>query len=48
MAEKRPAFLTTEWRHLVMLNFEIDSAILRTRVPACTEPVFLRPTSVLE
>ena len=37
MAEKRTAFLTAEWRHLIMLNFEIDPAILRSRIPAHTE-----------
>src|SRR5262245_60741200 len=30
-------FLTAEWRHLVMLNYEIDPAALRARVPAGTE-----------
>jgi uncharacterized protein len=30
-------FLTAEWRHLVMLNFEIDPAIIRPFVPAGTE-----------
>ena len=37
MATKYPRFLTAEWRHLVMLNFEIDPSILRDRVPAGTE-----------
>jgi uncharacterized protein YqjF (DUF2071 family) len=26
-------FLTAEWRHLVMLNFEVEPAILRSEVP---------------
>lgn len=30
-------FLTTEWSHLAMLNYEIDPAILRTFVPGGTE-----------
>src|SRR6185295_273969 len=30
-------FLTAEWRHLVMLNYEIDPAILRRFVPRGTE-----------
>lgn len=30
-------FLTAEWRNLVMLNFEVDPAILRPRVPSGTE-----------
>src|SRR6185295_3618864 len=30
-------FLTAEWRHLVMLNYEIDPAILRRFVPKGTE-----------
>ena len=30
-------FLTAEWRDLAMLNYEIDSAILRSYVPAGTE-----------
>jgi uncharacterized protein len=30
-------FLTAEWRHLAMLNYEIDPAILRPLVPAGTE-----------
>lgn len=30
-------FLTAEWRHLVMLNYEVDPAVLRPRVPAGTE-----------
>ena len=32
-----PRFLTAEWRNLAMLNFEIDPAILKERVPAGCE-----------
>lgn len=35
MAAER-AFLTAEWRHLVMLNYHVDPAILQPRVPAGT------------
>jgi len=30
-------FLTAEWRHLAMLNFDIDAAVLAPLVPAGTE-----------
>ena len=30
-------FLTAEWRHLVMLNYEVDPAILQPRLPGGTE-----------
>jgi uncharacterized protein YqjF (DUF2071 family) len=30
-------FLTAEWRHLAMLNFEVDPKVLRPFVPAGTE-----------
>jgi len=30
-------FLTADWRHLAMLNYEIDPATLQSRVPAGTE-----------
>lgn len=30
-------FLTAEWRHLLMLNYAIDPAVLRPHVPAGTE-----------
>ena len=30
-------FLTAEWRNLVMLNYEIDPAIIQARVPVGTE-----------
>jgi uncharacterized protein len=32
-----PVFLTAEWRHLAMLNYEIDPKILAPFVPAGTE-----------
>ena len=34
---KQPIFLTTRWRHLAMLNYEIDPAILEPYLPAGTE-----------
>lgn len=34
---ERPVFLTACWRHLVMLNYEIDPAVLAPYVPAGTE-----------
>ena len=34
---KQPIFLTTTWRHLAMLNYEIDPAILDPYLPAGTE-----------
>src|SRR5262249_7604090 len=37
MADSRSAFLTAEWRHLAMLNFEVDPALVRPVVPAGTE-----------
>src|SRR5882724_11584801 len=37
MADSRSVFLTAEWRHLAMLNFEIDPAAVRALVPAGTE-----------
>jgi len=30
-------FLTAEWRYLAMLNYEVDQALLKSRVPAGTE-----------
>jgi uncharacterized protein YqjF (DUF2071 family) len=30
-------FLTAEWRHLLMLNYEVESDLLRPHVPAGTE-----------
>lgn len=32
-----PIFLRAEWRHLLMLNYEIDPAILRSLTPSGTE-----------
>src|SRR5262245_23342601 len=37
MAVDLSTFLTAEWRHLAMLNFEVDSGILRPLVPDGTE-----------
>jgi uncharacterized protein len=34
---RRRAFLTAEWRYLLMLNYEIDARVLEPRVPAGTE-----------
>jgi hypothetical protein len=34
---KAPVFLSAAWRNLVMLNYEIDPALLATRVPKGTE-----------
>lgn len=36
MTEQRPRFLTADWRHLAMLNFEINPAIVEPYVPAGT------------
>lgn len=33
----RPVFLTARWRHLVMLNYEVDPAVLVPHIPAGTE-----------
>lgn len=33
----RPVFLTAAWRHLVMLNYEVDPAVLTPRVPRGVE-----------
>ncbi len=32
-AEQRRAFLTAEWRYLVMLNYDVDPAVLHALVP---------------
>jgi uncharacterized protein len=32
-----PVFLTAEWRHLAMLNYEVDPKVLASFVPAGTE-----------
>jgi uncharacterized protein YqjF (DUF2071 family) len=37
MATQPAAFLIAEWRNLVMLNYEIDPALVRSRIPAGTE-----------
>ena len=34
---KRPVFLRTQWRHLAMLNYEIDPAVLEPYRPAGTQ-----------
>jgi uncharacterized protein YqjF (DUF2071 family) len=36
-APERSRFLTADWRHLAMLNYEIDPVALRARVPDGTE-----------
>ena len=36
-APSQKTFLTAEWRHLVMLNYELDPQVLRPRVPRGTE-----------
>src|SRR5262245_15337239 len=36
MTRSRRAFLTAEWRYLVMLNYEIDPSVLEPHVPAGT------------
>ena len=35
-AVQRRAFLTAEWRYLVMLNFDVDPAVLHALVPKHT------------
>lgn len=37
MSAETTAFLTAEWRHLAMLNYEVDPQILRRHVPRGTE-----------
>jgi uncharacterized protein len=37
MASKASKFLTAEWRHLAMLNFEVEPKVLEPFVPAGTE-----------
>src|SRR5438445_691386 len=37
MCLEESPFLTAEWRHLVMLNFEVDPKVLRPIVPPGTE-----------
>jgi uncharacterized protein len=36
LAQARRPFLTAEWRHLVMLNYDVDRAVLVPLVPAGT------------
>jgi uncharacterized protein len=35
--KQAPVFLTGQWKYLAMLNYEVDPAILRSRVPRGTE-----------
>jgi uncharacterized protein YqjF (DUF2071 family) len=37
MTSTPPIFLTAGWRDLVLLNYEVDPAILRERIPAGTQ-----------
>ena len=37
MQSHASAFLTAQWRHLAMLNYEIDPKVLQPLVPAGTE-----------
>src|SRR2546425_745029 len=37
MATAKKVFLTAEWKHLAMLNYEIDQSMLAPFVPAGTE-----------
>ena len=37
VSERRRAFLAAEWRYLVMLNYEVDAAVLAPLVPLGTE-----------
>lgn len=37
MPKKPFPFLTAQWRHLVMLNYEIDPGLVQSRLPAGTE-----------
>lgn len=34
----KSVFLTAEWRNLVMINYEVEPSILKTYLPAGTEP----------
>ena len=36
MTSSTSTFLTARWHYLAMLNYEVDPAILRSRVPAGT------------
>jgi len=40
MADSRSVFLTAEWRHLAMLNFEIDPAAILSDLPFGGELTF--------
>jgi hypothetical protein len=37
MNPSRSRFLTAEWRFLAMLNYEVDPAVLKSRIPVGTE-----------
>ena len=37
MPRTEKIFLSAEWRDLLMLNYEVDPALLQAFVPACTE-----------
>ena len=37
MTSSTSAFLTAQWRYLAMLNYDVDPAMLLSRVPAATE-----------
>lgn len=37
MNNARPVFLTAEWSNLLLLNYEVDPALLASRIPAGTE-----------
>jgi uncharacterized protein YqjF (DUF2071 family) len=43
----KAAFLTAEWRHLVMANFAVDPEVLKARVPRGTELDQWRGTTYL-
>lgn len=36
-ADERPVFLSAEWRHLLLLNFETDPSLFQDRLPEGTE-----------
>ena len=37
IVRSEPVFLTAEWRHLAMLNYEVDPGLLRPLIPSGTE-----------
>ena len=37
MTKITPIFLTAAWRHLIMLNFEVDPGLLKPYIPKGTE-----------